>query len=127
MIGPDPAFDAPHPSGHILFRSTRGGYLDSVILTEGALRTDAASLAQATQSLGQQLQGSREAQDAALGQQVLRRHLKGVDSYLSALDAQRSYYSAQQGLVSLRLAVATNAVTLYKVLGGGAQAPDGRG
>ncbi len=55
------------------------------------------------------------------------RYLKGVDSYLSALDAQRSYYSAQQGLVSLRLAVATNAVTLYKVLGGGAQAPDGRG
>ena len=36
------------------------------------------------------------------------RYLKGVDSYLSALDAQRSYYSAQQGLVSLRLAVATH-------------------
>ena len=36
MIGADPAFDAAHPSGHILFRSTRGGYLDSVILTEAA-------------------------------------------------------------------------------------------
>jgi hypothetical protein len=53
VIGPDPAFDAPHPSGHILFRSTRGGYLDSVILTEGALRTDAASLAEAITRAGQ--------------------------------------------------------------------------
>lgn len=47
MIGADPAFDAAHPSGHILFRSTRGGYLDSVILTEAALHTDAAGLADA--------------------------------------------------------------------------------
>ena len=47
------------------------------------------------------------------------RYLKGVDSYLSTLDAQRALYAARQSLVSLRLAAATNAVTLYKVLGGG--------
>ena len=47
------------------------------------------------------------------------RYLKGIDSYLSVLDAQRSLYSAKQGLVALRLAKAANDVRLYAVLGGG--------
>ena len=47
------------------------------------------------------------------------RYEKGIDSYLSVLDAQRSLYGAQQGLVSLRLAKVANRVQLYAVLGGG--------
>ena len=47
------------------------------------------------------------------------RYIKGIDSYLGVLDAQRSLYAAQQGLIILRLARLTNLVTLYKVLGGG--------
>ena len=47
------------------------------------------------------------------------RYEKGMDSYLSVLDAQRSLYSAQQGLVSLGLAKVANTVQLYAVLGGG--------
>jgi multidrug efflux system outer membrane protein len=43
----------------------------------------------------------------------------GVDSYLSALDAQRSLYSAQQQLQGVRLLRLENLVTLYKALGGG--------
>lgn len=43
----------------------------------------------------------------------------GVDSYLSALDAQRALYSAQQQLQSVRLTRLENLVTLYKALGGG--------
>jgi hypothetical protein len=43
----DPGFDATHPSGHVLFRSCRGGYLHSVALTEAAMATDASSLAEA--------------------------------------------------------------------------------
>nr|WP_278023070.1 TolC family protein [Xanthomonas vasicola] len=50
------------------------------------------------------------------------RYRNGVDSYLVALDAQRTFYSAQQTLISLRLTEASNRVTLYKVLGGGADA-----
>ncbi|WP_321823973.1 TolC family protein, partial [Xanthomonas citri] len=50
------------------------------------------------------------------------RYRNGVDSYLVALDAQRTLYSAQQTLISLRLTEANNRVTLYKVLGGGADA-----
>lgn len=47
------------------------------------------------------------------------RYDKGVDSYLVVLDSQRSTYSAQQNLISVRLARLANLVTLYKVLGGG--------
>lgn len=43
---PDPAFDTVHPSGHILFRSCRGGYMYSVALSEAAMDTDAETLAQ---------------------------------------------------------------------------------
>lgn len=50
------------------------------------------------------------------------RYTKGIDSYLSVLDAQRSLYAAEQGLIALRLAEITNQVTLYKVLGGGERA-----
>lgn len=49
------------------------------------------------------------------------RYLKGIDSYLSVLDAQRSLYAAQQGLISLRLAKLANDVRLYAVLGGGGE------
>jgi multidrug efflux system outer membrane protein len=44
---------------------------------------------------------------------------KGIEDYLSVLDAQRSLYAAQQGLVSLHLARLANQVRLYAALGGG--------
>jgi multidrug efflux system outer membrane protein len=47
------------------------------------------------------------------------RYNMGIDSYLSVLDAQRSLYAAQQGLVTLHLAKLANQVNLYSVLGGG--------
>jgi outer membrane protein, multidrug efflux system len=46
---------------------------------------------------------------------------KGVASYLSVLDSQRSLYGAQQNLIGVRLARLANLVTLYKVLGGGSR------
>ncbi|MBN1829085.1 MAG: efflux transporter outer membrane subunit [Deltaproteobacteria bacterium] len=48
------------------------------------------------------------------------RYTAGIDSYLSVLDAQRSLYSVQKGLIALRLVRVVNLVTLYKALGGGA-------
>ena len=47
------------------------------------------------------------------------RYKNGVDSYLSVLVYQRSFYAAQLALASARLSRQTNLVTLYKVLGGG--------
>lgn len=49
------------------------------------------------------------------------RYDKGIDNYLSVLDAQRSLFAAQQVLVFLRLQKVANRVTLYSVLGGGWQ------
>ena len=48
------------------------------------------------------------------------RYNAGIDSYLSVLVAQQSFYRAQQTLVTVRVGRMSNLVTLYKVLGGGA-------
>ncbi len=47
MSEPDPEFDAVHPSGHLMFRSCRGGYLHGVVLSEAAMDADAGALADA--------------------------------------------------------------------------------
>ncbi|WP_109809494.1 efflux transporter outer membrane subunit [Sphingosinithalassobacter portus] len=47
------------------------------------------------------------------------RYRAGVDSFLGALDSQRTAYAAQQQLVTVRLLRATNLVELYRALGGG--------
>ncbi|HON00319.1 MAG TPA: TolC family protein, partial [Acidobacteriota bacterium] len=46
------------------------------------------------------------------------RYQNGLDSYLGVLDAQRSLYSAQQGMVWLKLAKFSDQIRLYAVLGG---------
>jgi hypothetical protein len=40
------------------------------------------------------------------------RYKRGIDSHLNVLDSQRSLYSAQQGLISVRLSRLINLVTL---------------
>jgi hypothetical protein len=44
---PDPRFDAVHPSGQLMFRSTSGGYLHSVVLSESIAEHHASALADA--------------------------------------------------------------------------------
>jgi len=48
------------------------------------------------------------------------RYEKGIDIYLSVLDAQRSLYAAQQELIIVRFSDMASQVRLYTVLGGGA-------
>jgi len=62
--------------------------------------------------------GVVEAETARLRLARLR-YDNGVASYLDLLDAQRSLYGAQQGLVQARLARLQNQVQLYRSLGGG--------
>lgn len=47
------------------------------------------------------------------------RYNAGVAGYINVLDAQRSLFTAQSGLISTRLLRETNALNLYKALGGG--------
>jgi multidrug efflux system outer membrane protein len=49
------------------------------------------------------------------------RYRKGLDSSLSVLTVQRSYYTAQQNMITTRLQEASNWISLYRVLGGGWQ------
>ncbi len=90
---------------------------------QGAFRDVADALAQRG-TIGDQIAAQLslvDASDAAYRLSNLR-YLKGTDIYLNVLDAQRSLYSAQQGLISIRLAKLSNQVQLYSVLGGGADA-----
>jgi outer membrane protein, multidrug efflux system len=47
------------------------------------------------------------------------RYERGLDSYLSVLDAQQALYAAQRGLVAIRLERLASQVRLYAILGGG--------
>ena len=42
----------------------------------------------------------------------------GITPFLNTLDAQRSFYAAQQTVITTQLVAASNRVTLYRVLGG---------
>jgi outer membrane protein, multidrug efflux system len=86
-----------------------------------AFREVADALAQ-RRTLGDQMAAQQSLVEATAETYRLSdvRYKSGIDSYLSVLDAQRSLYGAQQGLIAVRLARLNNLVTLYKVLGGGA-------
>jgi len=67
-----------------------------------------------------QLAATRDQRDAAADNYKLAdlRYRGGIDTYLDSLVAQRSFYSAQQTLITTELTRAANLVTLYRVLGG---------
>jgi multidrug efflux system outer membrane protein len=66
---------------------------------------------------------ARQRQQAATADTYLlteARYRAGIDPFLTVLDAQRSYYAAQQTLVSIKLTAAQNIVTTYQSIGGDA-------
>ncbi len=89
---------------------------------QSAFREVADALAQRG-TLGAQLEAQQSLTDATAASYSLSqaRYRNGIASFLNVLDSQRSLYSAQQGLITVRLSRLTNLVTLYKVLGGGAR------
>ncbi|MEW6719062.1 MAG: efflux transporter outer membrane subunit [Thermodesulfobacteriota bacterium] len=87
---------------------------------QSAFREVADALA-AKGTIEEQLAAQRSLTDAVADTYRLSnlRYEKGIDSFLGVLDAQRSLYAAQQGLIAVRLARYANQVNLYSVLGGG--------
>lgn len=64
---------------------------------------------------------ARQRQQAVTGDAYLlteARYDAGIDPFLTVLDAQRSYYAAQQTLVTTKLAAAQNIVDTYEAIGG---------
>ncbi|MBV9882152.1 MAG: efflux transporter outer membrane subunit [Sphingomonadaceae bacterium] len=80
-------------------------------------------------TIGAQLRADSEAVANAADNYRLAyaRYQGGIDNFLTSLVAQRSLYAAQRQLVQTRLTLATNRVTLYRVLGGDSrlEAPPG--
>jgi multidrug efflux system outer membrane protein len=87
---------------------------------QGAFREVADALA-SRGTLGDRMKAQQSLVDATAKTYQLStaRYEKGIDIYLNVLDAQRSLYTAQQGLIAIRLAKLANQVRLYAVLGGG--------
>jgi len=74
-------------------------------------------------TVGRQLSAQQSLRAAAAATHRLSGvlYINGIESYLGVLDAQRSLYAAEQGLIALRLANLANQVRLYGVLGGGSE------
>lgn len=72
-------------------------------------------------TIGDQLAADRRFESAAALALKLEnaRYEHGTDPYLAVLVAERTLYTAQQSLISTRLVELTNAVSLYRALGGG--------
>ena len=72
-------------------------------------------------TIDQQLAAQRALATAASQALMLTtaRYERGTDPYLNVLVAQRTYYGAQQSLISTSLTRLSNAVSLYRALGGG--------
>jgi multidrug efflux system outer membrane protein len=71
-------------------------------------------------TIDDQLNADRQLEDAARDNLFLgnARYREGIDSYLSVLDAQRTFYNARRTLLATRLIRAQNLVSLYQTLGG---------
>ncbi|MGO2996618.1 MAG: efflux transporter outer membrane subunit [Moraxellaceae bacterium] len=92
---------------------------------EGAIQTafrEVSDVLATRATLGEQLQSQYRLQDnfEQTYQIADARFKAGLDNYLDVLDAQRSLFSTQQGILDLELQKIISQIELYQVLGGGA-------
>jgi len=102
-------------------KSQREVYLTTYEKTvQSAFKEVADALARRS-TLDEQLSAQQALVDAASNAYDLAeaRYQRGADTFLNALDAQRTLYSAQQSLVALKSTALQNSITLYQTLGGG--------
>ena len=72
-------------------------------------------------TIGEQLDAQKSLIEATQATYDLsqNRYEIGLDSFINVLDAQRSLFSAEQGMINTVLLRESNALNLYKALGGG--------
>jgi outer membrane protein, multidrug efflux system len=117
-----PLFDGGRNKGNLDYaRASQGAAVATYQKTlQTAFRETADALAQRGTIDEQIAAQSARAKAAQIAANLANaRYRVGVDSFLTSLDAQRTAYAAQQQLVTTRFARGGNAVTLYRVLGGG--------
>ena len=110
--------DANYDVARIEREQTLAGYESSI---QTAFREVSDVLATRA-TLGEQLESQYRLQDnfEQTYQIADARFKAGIDNYLDVLDAQRSLFSTQQGILDLELQKIVSQIELYQVLGGGA-------
>jgi len=119
-----PIFDAGRNRGNLDY--AKASQKAALATYEGTIQTAFREVADALAqrgTIGEQLDAqSRRAEAARVAAHLSdARYRAGVDSFLIALDAQRTAYGAEQQLASTRLTRAANLIELYRALGGGLQ------
>lgn len=117
-----PLFDGGRNAGNLAYAKASR---DAAVATyeksiQSAFREVADALA-LRGTIGEQIaaQGARGEAARVAARLSDARYRAGVDSFLTALDAERTAYAAQQQLQTTRLARVSNLVELYRALGGG--------
>ncbi|MES3100151.1 efflux transporter outer membrane subunit [Sphingomonas faeni] len=117
-----PIFDFGRNKGNLQYaKATR----DAMLATyERSIQTGFREVADALARRGtinSQLEAQTSLRDNAAGAYNLSqlRFRAGIDPFLNTLDSQRALYTAQQSLLATRLVRDSNAVELYRSLGGG--------
>ena len=117
-----PIFDAGRNTGNLRYaKATR----DAMVATyEKSIQTAFREVADALarrETIEGQLDAERNRSGAARDALEISRarYREGVDPFLTTLDSERTYYTAQQSLISTRLEKQNNAVELFRALGGG--------
>jgi len=121
-----PVFDARTWSAYRVSEATRKIALTQYEKTIQTAFKEVADVLAVFATVDQQIAAQQSMVDSAWKIYNLssKRYANGIDSYLSVLDAQKSFYSAQQGLISTELAKLINNVRAYAVLGGGGWSND---
>jgi multidrug efflux system outer membrane protein len=110
-------------AGHANVRLTQAQQRAAVADYQGAIQTafrDVSDALARRGTINDEL-AARQRQQAATADTYLlteARYRAGIDPFLTVLDAQRSYYSAQQTLVNTKLTAAQNIVDTYQAIGG---------
>ncbi len=117
-----PIFDAGRNSGNLTLAQVRKNLAiaDYEKTIQAAFREVADALV-ARASLDEQIEAQRATQEAQADRLRLAelRFQNGVAGSIEVLDAQRELFAAEQALVQARLLRLTNAIDLYRALGGG--------
>lgn len=112
-------------AGHANVRLTEAQQRAAVATYQGTIQTAFRDVSDALARRGtiNDEIAARQRQQSETGDAYLlgeARYEAGIDQFLNVLDAQRSYYAAQQTLVNTKLAAAQNIVDTYQAVGGDA-------
>ncbi len=117
-----PIFDFGRNKGNLQYaKASRDAMLATYERTVQTSFREVADALARRGTINAQLSAQTSLRDNAAGAFNLSqlRFRAGIDPFLNTLDSQRSLYTAQQSLLATRLVRDTNAVELYRALGGG--------